>query len=217
MCWLAVSHVQKTARGKGSKLTCGELARCVLFLCVCVCVCVCVLCVLPVRLCRTQRKTRPPSPTTPPQPGGSRSERGREGESWVERRRSQISQWLHGVMYLWSAAMDCNPRSLLFILPLLLSCVVPAFTIIYPPNEGKGTLFLSVCLRTCVFMSVCVRARVRVCVCACVWAVRHGTRRAQCPCARRWTCSCSPPPPQKKKKLRRRQFKRRVKVTPGRC
>uniref|UniRef100_A0A671XCT2 receptor protein-tyrosine kinase n=1 Tax=Sparus aurata TaxID=8175 RepID=A0A671XCT2_SPAAU len=31
--------------------------------------------------------------------------------------------------------MDCNPRSLLFILPLFLSCVVPAFTVIYPPNE----------------------------------------------------------------------------------
>ncbi|XP_044221387.1 ephrin type-A receptor 3 isoform X6 [Thunnus albacares] len=31
--------------------------------------------------------------------------------------------------------MDCNPRSLLFILPLLLSCALPAFPIIYPPNE----------------------------------------------------------------------------------
>ncbi|XP_014825661.1 PREDICTED: ephrin type-A receptor 3-like isoform X2 [Poecilia mexicana] len=31
--------------------------------------------------------------------------------------------------------MDCNPRSLLFILHLLMSCVVPAFFIIYPPNE----------------------------------------------------------------------------------
>ncbi|XP_077947516.1 ephrin type-A receptor 3 isoform X6 [Gasterosteus aculeatus] len=31
--------------------------------------------------------------------------------------------------------MDCHPRSLLPILPLLLSCVVPAFPVIYPPNE----------------------------------------------------------------------------------
>ncbi|XP_008282398.1 ephrin type-A receptor 3-like [Stegastes partitus] len=31
--------------------------------------------------------------------------------------------------------MDCNPRSLLFILLLLLSSVIPAFPIIYPPNE----------------------------------------------------------------------------------
>ncbi|MEQ2276670.1 Ephrin type-A receptor 3, partial [Xenotaenia resolanae] len=31
--------------------------------------------------------------------------------------------------------MDCNPRSLLFILHLLMSCVAPAFLIIYPPNE----------------------------------------------------------------------------------
>nr|XP_040058143.1 ephrin type-A receptor 3 [Gasterosteus aculeatus aculeatus] len=31
--------------------------------------------------------------------------------------------------------MDCHPRSLLLILPLLLSCVVPAFPVIYPPNE----------------------------------------------------------------------------------
>lgn len=64
----------------------------------------------------------------------------REGESWVAKRRSQISQWLHGVMYLWSAAMDCNPRSLLLILHILLSCVILVFPIIYPPNEGKGTL-----------------------------------------------------------------------------
>ncbi|KAM6934418.1 ephrin type-A receptor 3 isoform 2-T2 [Xenentodon cancila] len=31
--------------------------------------------------------------------------------------------------------MDCNPRSLLFISHLLMSCVTPAFSIIYPPNE----------------------------------------------------------------------------------
>lgn len=129
MLYSSVCHLRQEDRGKGSTLTCGELERCVL---------------LSVRLCRTQRKSAPT--------GGRRSKR--EGESWVERRRSQISQWLHGVMYLWSAAMDCNPRSLLFILPLLLSCVVPAFPIIYPPNEGKATLSL----RTCVFMCVCARA-----------------------------------------------------------
>uniref|UniRef100_A0A669BW20 Ephrin type-A receptor 3 n=1 Tax=Oreochromis niloticus TaxID=8128 RepID=A0A669BW20_ORENI len=31
--------------------------------------------------------------------------------------------------------MDCNPRSLLFVLLLLLSCVIPAFPVFYPPNE----------------------------------------------------------------------------------
>uniref|UniRef100_A0A3Q3SMJ0 receptor protein-tyrosine kinase n=1 Tax=Mastacembelus armatus TaxID=205130 RepID=A0A3Q3SMJ0_9TELE len=31
--------------------------------------------------------------------------------------------------------MDCNPRSLLCILPLLLSCAVPVISVIYPPNE----------------------------------------------------------------------------------
>ncbi|XP_054643890.1 ephrin type-A receptor 3 isoform X1 [Dunckerocampus dactyliophorus] len=31
--------------------------------------------------------------------------------------------------------MDCNSRSLLFLLPLLLSFVLPAFPIVYPPNE----------------------------------------------------------------------------------
>lgn len=34
--------------------------------------------------------------------------------------------------------MDCNPRSPLFILPLLLSCVPAASATVYPPNEGKG-------------------------------------------------------------------------------
>ncbi len=130
---------QEDARGKGSALTCGELERCVL---------------LSVRLCRTQRKSAPT--------GGRRSKR--EGESWVERRRSQISQWLHGVMYLWSAAMDCNPRSLLFILPLLLSCVTPAFPIIYPPNEGKATLSLRTCVFMYMCMCVCVCGRARMCV-----------------------------------------------------
>lgn len=80
-----------------------------------------------------------------------------EGEGWVERRRSQTSQWLHGVMHLWSAAMDCNPRSLLFVLHILMSCVTPAFSVVYPPNEGKTTLGL----QTSVF--VCARACVNVC------------------------------------------------------
>uniref|UniRef100_A0A8C6LLK0 receptor protein-tyrosine kinase n=1 Tax=Nothobranchius furzeri TaxID=105023 RepID=A0A8C6LLK0_NOTFU len=31
--------------------------------------------------------------------------------------------------------MDCSPRTLLFILHVLMSCVAPAFLIIYPPNE----------------------------------------------------------------------------------
>ncbi|XP_010779577.1 ephrin type-A receptor 3, partial [Notothenia coriiceps] len=31
--------------------------------------------------------------------------------------------------------MDCNPRSLLFILPLLLSCVISTCAVIYAPNE----------------------------------------------------------------------------------
>ncbi|KAI9538272.1 hypothetical protein NQZ68_016281 [Dissostichus eleginoides] len=53
------------------------------------------------------RLSEGPGVTLPPQPfnsvgpsgkGGSRSMG--EGESCVERRRSQISQWLHGVMYL---------------------------------------------------------------------------------------------------------------------
>lgn len=140
---------QEDARRRGIKLTCGELACCVS--------------VLSVRLCRTQRKTAPT--------GGRRSRR--EGESWVERGRSQISQWLHGVMYLWSAAMDCNPRSLLFILPLLLPCVVPAFAIIYPPNEGKETLRLRtcvcVCLRAHVYECVCTLVCVSVCVYMCVF------------------------------------------------
>lgn len=110
-----------------------------------------------VRLCRTQRKT-PPT-------GGRRSKR--EWESWVGRRRSQISQWLHGVMCLWSAAMDCNPRSLLFVLLLLLSCVIPAFPVFYPPNEGKGTQAADMCV--CVYVRTCVY----------VWMVRYGTYRGQ--------------------------------------
>lgn len=139
---------QEDARGKGSELTCAEL---VLFFLFCF--------QLPVRLCRTQRKTAPT--------GGRRSKR--EGESWVARRRSQISQWLHGVMYLWSAAMDCNPRSLLFILPLLLSHVFPAFSIIYPPNEGKRTLSLW----TCVFKCMCAHPR----ACVGVWVRVDSARR----------------------------------------
>uniref|UniRef100_A0A665U6U0 receptor protein-tyrosine kinase n=1 Tax=Echeneis naucrates TaxID=173247 RepID=A0A665U6U0_ECHNA len=31
--------------------------------------------------------------------------------------------------------MDCNPRSLLSVLPLLFTCVISTFAIIYPPNE----------------------------------------------------------------------------------
>lgn len=76
--------------------------------------------------------------------GGRRSER--EGESWAARRRSQISQWLHGVMHNWSAAMDCNPRPLFLILHLFLCCCAPAFPIIYPPNEGKRTLTPRTCV-----------------------------------------------------------------------
>lgn len=119
----------------------------------------CVL--LSVRLCRTQRKSAPT--------GGRR--RRREGESWVERRRSQTSQWLHGVLYIRPAAMDCNPPSLFFILHLLMSCVLPAFTTIYPPNEGKSTLRL--------------RTVMCVCVSDCAWGcvVRSGTDRGM-PCAR---------------------------------
>lgn len=127
---------QEDARGKGSKLTCGELARIFFFF---------------FFLCRLSDSVGPSGKLL--QPRGRRSKR--EGESWVAKRRSQISQWLHGVMYLWSAAMDCNPRSLLYILPLLLSCVIPAFPIIYPPNEGKRTLSL----RTCVFTRMCAHAR----------------------------------------------------------
>lgn len=99
--------------------------------------------------------------------GGRRSKR--EGESWVARRRSQISQWLHGVMHIWSAAMDCNPRPLFLILHVLLSCAAPAFPIIYPPNEGKRTLNV----RTCVGARVCARARL------CVWCA--SVRSRQCP------------------------------------
>lgn len=85
---------------------------------------------LAVRLCRTQRKTAPA--------GGSRSRRGRERR--VERRRSQTSQWLHGVMHLWSAAMDCNLRSPLFLAHLFVSTFLPALCVIYPLNEGKKEL-----------------------------------------------------------------------------
>lgn len=140
MCWIWKFVIQ----GSRSKLTCDELQRCVLLF---------------VRLCRTQRKSAPT--------GGRRSKR--EGESWVGRRRSQISQWLHGVMYLWSAAMDCNPRSLLFIFPIFLSCVSPVFPIIYPPNEGKETLSLA---DMCV--CVCPRVCARVCVDG---ALRHTSGR----------------------------------------
>lgn len=108
----------------------------------------------------------------------------REREKAERREDAQISQWLHGVMYLWSAAMDCNPRSLLFILPLLLPCVIPAFAIIYPPNEGKETLRLwtCVCLRACVCECVCTLSCVCMCVCMpmSVWTVCYGTHRARC-------------------------------------
>ena len=178
--------------------------------------CVCCVCCLSDSVGPSGKLAPPLPPPLPNREGAGAREGEREKAEW----RGDALRSVSGFMELctsdpppWIAIRD---RSFSFY-PFYCPASSPRSPSSTPPMKVRGLSFsLSVCGHVCLCLYACAPVCVCVCVCACVWAVRHGTRRAQCPCARRWTCSCSPPTT-KKKKLRRRQFKRRVKVTPGRC
>ena len=160
------------------------------------------LCVLPVRLCRTQRKTRPPLPPPLPNREGAGA---REGEREKAEWRGDALRSVSGFMELctsdpppWIAIRD---RSFSFY-PFYCPASSPRSPSSTPPMKVRGLSFsLSVCGHVCLCLYAC--APVCVCVCVCVRACERCATAHVAHSARALAAGLAPVPPHHHKKKKK--------------